>query len=93
MQISPSTYCYEEIRVTPTEKGPTYHSQLFRLKGLDFKEHLTPEEIQIRGAFRAVPNVIGFSLFAKKLKIGENHFSIVENTLSKAAGSSWLEWF
>ena len=93
IQVNKNTYCYEETRITPGEKSPTVHTQLFRIKDFDLKEHLTPEEIQIRGAFRPMPNVMGFSLFYKSLKSGGNHFSIVENTLWKRAGGSWTEWF
>ena len=82
------------MRITPTEKSPVVHSQMYRIKGFDMKERLTPEEIQIRGAFRPIPNVMGFSLFYKPLsQAGNFHFSIVENTLFKKAGGTWLEWF
>jgi hypothetical protein len=53
---------------------------------------LTPEEIQIRGAFRPLPNVLGFSLFSKYTNMG-NHFTITENTLNKKANYTWTEWF
>ena len=65
VQVNNSTYCYEETRITPGEKEPTVHTQLFRIKDFDLKEKLDPEEIQIRGAFRPLPNVMGFSLFYK----------------------------
>ncbi len=93
VQVSPTTYCYEETRITPTESAPQVHTQLYRIKGFDANEELTPEEIQIRGAFRPLPNVLGFSLFSKKLASGSSHFSIVENALWKKAQGTWLEWF
>lgn len=94
VQVNTSTYCYEETRITPGEKNPTVHTQLFRIKDFDLHENLTPEEIQIRGAFRPLPNVMGFSLFYKPVaKKGKRHLSIVENTLFKNGGGSWLEFF
>lgn len=93
VQVNPSTYCYEETRITPGEKKPVVHTQLYRIKDFDLKEKLSPEEIQIRGAFRPLPNVMGFSLFYKTLTQGGTHFSIVENTLFKRASGTWLEWF
>lgn len=92
VKVSPTTFCYEETRITPQQERPSVHTQLYRIKDFDIDEHLTPEEIQIRGAFRPLPNVIGFSLFSKKLANG-SHFSIVENALWKKAPGTWLEWF
>jgi hypothetical protein len=40
-----------------------------------------------------MPNVMGFSLFFKRLSLRNNHISIVENTLFKASGTSWTDWF
>ncbi len=92
VQVNKTTFCYEETRITPTETVPSVHTQLYRIKGFDVNEELTPEEIQIRGAFRPIPNVMGFSLFYKKLGLGA-HLSIVENSLWKKSGGTWLEWF
>jgi hypothetical protein len=80
------------VRITPGQKKPTVHTLLYRIKDFDIKEDLSPEELQIRGAFRPMPNVMGFSLFSKRTPIG-NHFSIVENTLNKKAAGTWTEWF
>ena len=96
VQVSPKTYCLEEVRITPVEgKRPTVHTQIFRLGALDLKENLTPEEIQIRGAYRPLPNVLGFSLYSRDTKstLGYHYMSIVENSLYKASGSTWAEWF
>ena len=66
VRVSESTYCFEECRITPKENGqPTVHTQLFRLKDVDLKEKLTPYEIQTRGGYRPIPNVMGFSLYFK----------------------------
>jgi len=43
VKINNGTYCLEESRVTPTLGDPTHptvHSQVFRLGGIDVKEHL-----------------------------------------------------
>lgn len=94
VQINENTYCYEETRITPTEKSPSVHTHLYRVKDFDLKEDLTPEETQIRGAFRPLPNVIGFSRYYRDYASWYgSHFSIVENTLYKSAGGTWLEWF
>lgn len=92
VQVSPTTFCYEETRITPTETTPQVHTQLYRIRGFNLDEEITAEEIQIRGAFRPLPNVLGFSLFSKKLASG-SHFSIVENALWKKAPGTWIEWF
>ena len=65
---------------------------MFRLRGFDLKEHLGGEEIQLRLQFRPVPNVMGYSLFFKSMADKRNHLSIVENTLTKASGTSWRDW-
>ena len=59
----------------------------------DLKENVGLEEQNIRGRFNAMPNVLGFSLYYRKCKSGINHFSIVENSLYKASGSSWGQWW
>jgi hypothetical protein len=92
VQVNTNTYCYEEIRITPGEKTPTLHTQLFRIRDFDLHESLSPEELRIRGQFRPVPNVMGFSLFYKGLTRGGIHLSIVENTLWKQAGGTYREW-
>ena len=65
LRVNVSTYCLEETRLTPVEgkKEALLHRHLYRIKGFDIQEHITPEELQIRGAFRPIPNVMGFSLF------------------------------
>jgi hypothetical protein len=40
-----------------------------------------------------MPNVMGFSLYYRGLWSGAAHMSIVENTLFKAGGGSWFEWW
>jgi len=92
VQVSPTTFCYEETRLTPQGATPQIHVQLYRIKDFNLEEVVTAEEIQIRGAFRPLPNVLGFSLFSKKLASG-SHFSIVENALWKKASGTWFEWF
>ena len=83
VQVNNNTYCYEEIRITPGEKTPTVHTQLLRIKDFDLHESLSTEELRIRATFRALPNVMGFSLFYKGLLNGTIHLSVVENTLWK----------
>ena len=93
VKVSESTYAFEETRITPDEKGPTVHSQMYRIGGYDKKEYLDGKEIQIRSLYKPVPNVMGFSLFYKTMENKKNHLSIVENTLSKASGTTWSDWF
>lgn len=78
--------------MTPGEKGPIYHATLFRLKDFDLKEAVSPHELQMRGSFRALPNVVGFSLFSRFDKDGFNNVTVVENSIYKATGQGWLEW-
>ena len=86
IQLSDSTYAYEETRVTRNTSGnkqPSVHTTISKIAGFDLKEHLTPEEASIRGQHRAMPNVLGFSLYFRKTNAGLNHLSIVENSLWK----------
>ena len=94
VQVNNNTYCYEETRITPTDQRvPTVHTQLFRIGDFDLHEELTPEELSIRGRFRPLPNVLGYSLFYKQLSsFGFPHMSIVENSLWKQAGGTIREW-
>ena len=46
VKVNEKTWCFEEVRVTPTEgKQPVVHSQLFRVKGFDLREKLDGEEL------------------------------------------------
>ena len=68
LQISKETYAYEETRITRVEgANPTVHSVVYRIKGFDFDEKLSPRELTLRGAFRPVPNVLGFSLYFRQM--------------------------
>ena len=89
-----STYCYEETRITPQQdkKDPSVHIQLFRVKDFDLKESLTPQELQLRGLFRPVPNVMGYSIYYRDGTAKTRSATLVENTLTKNGGT-WLEWF
>jgi hypothetical protein len=94
VQINESTYAYEETRITKNEgKQPTVHTQMSKLAGVDLHENISTQELQLRGQNRAMPNVLGFSLYYRKTGYGTNHFSIVENSLWKTSGSSWAEWW
>jgi hypothetical protein len=97
LRVNDSTYCYEESRQTPAPIGsglaPTVHTITYRVKNFDLKEHVGPEEAYIRSAHRAVPNVVGYSLFFRPLSDFGNHFSLVENSLNKASDYTWAEWF
>ena len=95
IQLSDSTYAYEETRVTRNKesKQPSVHTTISKIAGFDLKENVSAEEASIRGQHRAMPNVLGFSLYYRKTNSGLNHFSIVENSLWKTQGSSWSEWW
>jgi len=83
----------EEIRITAGEKLPVVHTQMFRVKNFNLHEQLDPKEEKIRLMYRPMPNVMGFSLYFKQLARGNVHFSIVENSHFKEAGSTWSEWW
>lgn len=89
IKVNPTTFCFEETRITPSTTGdPTVHSTVMRLGNFNIEEKLDPEEIQIRGAHRPFPNIIGFSLFFKDASFG-SHMSIVENSMTKLDGYRW----
>ena len=62
------------------------------MKDFDLKESLTPEELQLRGLFRPVPNVMGFSVYYRDGNARTRSATLVENTITKNGGT-WLEWF
>ena len=96
LRVSPSTYAYEETRITKNEtegKEPTVHTQVYRIKGFNLDEHLTPAEAMIRGAYRPVGTPLGFSLFYKHNEyVKSGYFTLVENQLYKP-GQTWEEWW
>ena len=45
VQVNKSTFCFEETRITPGEKNPIVHTQLYRVKDFDMNVKLSPQEI------------------------------------------------
>jgi hypothetical protein len=41
----------------------------------------------------ALPNILGFSLYYRKLDSGVNHLSVVENSLWKSSDIAWGQWW
>lgn len=94
IQINETTYGYEETRITKNAEGkPSVHSQVSKLHGWNLHEQVSNQEAIMRAMHRALPNVIGFSLYYRKTTSGINHLSVVENTLWKASQISWGEWW
>ena len=94
VQTSDNVWAFEEARVTPAEAEgaqPTVHTTLHRLGWFNINEYLSEEELSIRLGYRAVPNVIGFSLFSRAWSKGGSTaaYSVVENTLTKNSSSRW----
>ena len=90
------TWCFEETTITPRgEKAPSVHSTVLRIGNhYDLaKEDVTRDEANFRAKYRATPNLLAFSVYYRKLMSGANHFSIVENSLNKEAGTTWLNSF
>ena len=96
VQTSENVWCFEESRISAsaTEGAvPTVHTTLHRLGEMDVNEALSDEELQIRLGYRAMPNVIGFSLFLRAYENkNRGSLSIVENSLAKQ-GDRWSTWF
>ena len=96
VQTSDNVWCFEEARITPSAKGgnPSVHTTLHRLGWFDINEPLTEKELKMRIMHRAMPNVVGFSLFTRQYEKGSSSsYSIVENTLLKQSSYRWAEWF
>ena len=96
VQTSDKVWCFEEARIAPGEDGaqPTVHTTLHRLGWFDINEKLSEEELNLRLQYRAMPNVIGFSLFTRKWSNSNSvSFSVVENSLLKSSNYRWQEWF
>lgn len=95
VEVGDGKWAYDETRVTRVEGGvvPKVHTTLTTMDTFDLKEYISPEERSIRMRFRAMPNLLAFSLYYRKTEQGANHFSIVENTMWKEAGSSWSQWW
>ena len=69
------------------------HTTLHRLGWFDVNEPIEEYELKMRIGYRAVPNVIGFSLFTRPYEGKKSaSFSIVENTLVKKSDYRWVEW-
>tara|TARA_B110000305_G_C18989922_1_gene425636 strand:+ start:37 stop:534 length:498 start_codon:yes stop_codon:yes gene_type:complete len=97
VQISDNKWAFEEARITPSETeggNPTVHTTLHRLGWFNINEPLTEKELAMRLQYRAVPNVIGFSMFLRPYASGSrSSFTIVENSLIKGNNYRWAEWF
>ncbi len=63
IQINETTYAYEETRIS---RDQTVHTTLTKIAGFDMNEKLHVSEIALRNSHRAMPNVIGFSLYFRK---------------------------
>ena len=68
---------------------------MYRLGWFDIKEVLPESELAMRLMYRAVPNVIGFSLFTRPWKNSNSiSYTLVENSLFKNKSTyRWSEWF
>ena len=89
VQTSEKVWCFEEARISPSDDGkPTVHTTMHRLGWFDICEAMSDQEMALRLQYRAMPNVIGFSLFQRS-----GAFSIVENSLSKKTSQRWAAWF
>lgn len=64
---------------------------MFRLAN-DVRENVGAEEASIRYAFKPIPNILASSLYWRKLKDGNFHFSIMENAWLKTQ-YTWEESF
>jgi len=95
VQINENSYGYEETRITrqPEGKLPSVHTHLTKLSLFDLHEKVSKAEMKLRRMHRPMPHVLGFSLYYRKTGFGQNHLSIVENTLWKSTGESWAEWW
>ena len=98
VQTSDNIWAFEEARVTPAETEgaqPTIHTTVHRLGWFNINENLDEGELALRLQYRAVPNVIGFSLFSRAWQNpgASAHYSIIENSLTKKSNYRWAEWF
>ena len=68
VQTSDNVWCFEESTITPSQQDgaqPSVHTTLHRLGWFDINEDLSNDELSLRLQYRAMPNVIGFSLFTR----------------------------
>ena len=98
LKLREGSYAYEETRISKSvEDGnikPRVHSQVSKIGNeFDLQKHVSNEELNMRGAFRPLPNLIGFSLYSRALDSGLNHVSIIEGSMEKTSGVGWVEWF
>ena len=96
VQTSDSVWCYEETTIAPSESeggSPTVHSTMHRLGWFNIMEPLDDGELSFRLSYRALPNVIGFSLFSRAYESGRSsNFTVVENSVNKQSSYRWVEW-
>ena len=94
LELSDGKYAYEETTISPNAASgvPTVHSTAYKIHQWDLHEQATQKELNIRQAYRPMPNCIGFSLYSRQTESGTNHLSIVENTLWKPT-YTWKQWW
>ena len=98
LKLREGSYAYEETTISKAMEGdtakPRVHTQISKIGNeFDLQKHETNRELNMRGAFRPLPNLIGFSLYSRPLSSGLNHVSILESTMEKSSGYGWVEWF
>ena len=92
VQINDGTYGYEEVTITKREGDrPSVHSKLMRIGNWDLKEYVSVAEQKIRDKHRPVPNILSFSMYYRLTEAGQKHWSLVENSYTKASGWTWVE--
>jgi hypothetical protein len=90
--VSEGTYGYEEVTITKREGDrPSVHSKLVRIGDWDLNEDVSTSERRIRIKHRPIPNLISFSLYYRLTEKGSKHLSVVENSLLKSSGWTWLD--
>ena len=70
LKLREGSYAYEETTISKTVEGdtikPRVHTQISKIGNeFDLQRHETNQELNLRGLYRPLPNVIGFSLYSR----------------------------
>jgi len=96
VQVNDSTWGYEEVTISKNSdpahaedvSKAVVHSRLSRMGNVDLFEVCSEQEKAIRQKHRPHTNLLAYSMYSRG-----SHFSIVENSLWKASGWTWMETF
>ena len=94
VQINDGAFVYEESTISKRENDkPAVHTQIMRISNWNLYEFVSAQERAVRAKHWASQNFLAFSLYYRKTDSNARHWSIVENSMLKGNGWTWLDAF